>query len=250
MALDRPGRVRVGLIIHQHPRAALDKAAVDHALQKLRAVLGLPAIGERPFTVQLSGGQHAHAQRRGEQPHEQARMHGGQLVFADDALFQQRRALAVDLRREVARCPQRVKIEHAHHAVKRGADLRAGHLLLLHEARQAHQRRVRQGLVLLRGALFIAQYGADRRFSHGGSDPRFEIHQAGQRLVLRRGGQLGQQAQHHVLRAPGQFARRAADMGEHAPRGIPQPNGLLPDGQARPGLDQRGRDHVKTGVHL
>ena len=36
MALDRPGRVRVGLIIHQHPRAALDKAAVDHALQKLR----------------------------------------------------------------------------------------------------------------------------------------------------------------------------------------------------------------------
>ena len=57
MALDRPGRVRVGLIIHQHPRAALDKAAVDHALQKLRAVLGLPAIGERPFAVQLPGGQ-------------------------------------------------------------------------------------------------------------------------------------------------------------------------------------------------
>ena len=39
-------------------------------------------------------------------------------------------------------------------------------------------------------------------------------------------------------------------MGEHAPRGIPQPNGLLPDGQARPGFDQRGRDHVKAGVHL
>ncbi len=72
-------------------------------------------------------------------------MHGGQLVFADDAFFQQCRALAVDLRREVARCPQRVKIEHAHHAVERGADLRAGHLLLLHETRQAHQRRVRQG---------------------------------------------------------------------------------------------------------
>ena len=39
MALDRPGGVRVGLVIHQHPRAALDEAAVNHALQELRARL-------------------------------------------------------------------------------------------------------------------------------------------------------------------------------------------------------------------
>ena len=114
--------------------------------------------------------------------------------------------------------PQRIEVEHAHHAVKSRANLRARHLPLFHKARQAHQRRIRQGFVFLRGALLVPQNGADGRLAHGGFRVQFEIEQAAQRFVLRRGGQFGQQTEHRFFRASGQSARRAADMRKRAPR--------------------------------
>ena len=252
MALDRPGGVRIGLVIHQHPRAALDEAAVDHALQELRARLRLAAVGERPFAVQPLCSEHR-------TPSGEANSRTSRCGLTAASSFSLTTPFPAALSAG-GRSPPRGRGSPAARPNRACASCGGTRcqfcapVICCSSMKRGRRSAARPaGVRPSCAARFSSRNTAlDGRFvarRFWPSTLKFI-----RRVIassFRRGSQLGQQTQHHVFRAPGQFARRAADMGKHAPRGSLPAERLLPGWSGpSPGFDQRGRDHIKAGVHL